>query len=37
MKRTILIIRTVIATGAVLIYFKKRKLYVDDKYFQIKV
>lgn len=37
MKRTILIIRTLIATGAVLIYFKKRKLYVDDKYFQIKV
>lgn len=37
MKRTILIIRTVIATGSALIYLKKRKLYVDDKYFKIKV
>jgi len=31
------VVRTVIATSSVIIYFKKRKLYVDDKFYQIKV
>jgi len=31
------IVRTVIATSSVVIYFKKRKLYVDDKVYKIRI
>ncbi len=36
-KPTIGVIRIVIVIGSVIIYFKKRKLYVDDKSFKIKI
>jgi hypothetical protein len=31
------IVRTVIATSSIVIYFKKRKLYVDDKVYKIRI
>jgi hypothetical protein len=37
MKSTIGIIRIVVAVGSVIIYFKKRKVYVDDKSFKLRV
>lgn len=37
MKLTIVIVRTAISTASIIIYFKKRKLYVDDKCYKIKI
>jgi hypothetical protein len=37
MKLTITIVRTAIAAGSIIIYFKRRKLYVDDKCYKIKI
>lgn len=37
MRLTIRIVRAVVATGSVILYFKKRKLYVDDKYYKLRI